>query len=241
MPPRHSRGDQATSSLCSLHHPGKPDRMNTSARGVEKSAHTKGGKGGSMRGRIALVTLCAVGVSGCVYASQTAMLTPVVSPAASIQADGLSVSLRVVDERPRREFGNRTFGGSGGEINPGQDVRAVLFDAVSDGLAHLGFAPTQDEAGSKRSLKIEIREIEYRLSQGFWTVGAYTNAAIKAIARRGGDLYENFYRADSEARAAAAPSAHKNEQYINVVVNDVLNQLFADQELFRFLAKRDYP
>jgi uncharacterized lipoprotein YajG len=145
----------------------------------------------------------------------------------------------VVDERPNTEFGHRGFGGSGGMVSPEQDVTVVFLDAVSDGLTHLGFVPTQDEAASDRSLKLEIREIEYKLVQGFWVVAAETNAAVKGIARRGGDSYENFYRADSAGRSAAAPSAKTNEKHINDVVNGVLNQLFADEELFGFLAKSE--
>lgn len=62
------------------------------------------------------------------------------------------------------------------------------------------------------------------------------NAAMKAIAAKPGGTYEKMYISDKERRVLFVPGAEKNQQDLNNGVSSVLSELFADSDLFQFLA-----
>jgi uncharacterized lipoprotein YajG len=182
-----------------------------------------------------LVGLLAVGTVGCVFFSQEVTLTPKVQTAAPVNGRGLAVRVHAVDERPKKDFGRRSNAADQfAAIRSEQDVASVVRDAVANGLTQLGFAPTQ-ESTAPRSLRIEIRDVAYSTSRG-WTLYVQTNAAVKAFADNGKAQYENFYRATVEDWPFWGATASYNEQQINLAVNAVLQQVFADRVLLEHLA-----
>ena len=65
-------------------------------------------------------------LSGCAYAKQQANLAPTVSVIESTQGQGMTVAVRVVDERPSKSLGNRgTAYGAAAEITSVQEVAVV--------------------------------------------------------------------------------------------------------------------
>ena len=183
-----------------------------------------------------LVLTIAIGC-GCAYTTQTATLRPDFTVAQATLGNGAEVLVSAVDERPQQEFGRRGTGMvRGAAIHSNQDIERVFSDAVSDGLTELGFRPVR-KGSAARSLKVEIRQIDYETSTGFWTGGVHTHAAIKVFARNGEERIERFYRSSEEDRVLFVPGAGSNEEMINAVVNEVLIQLFADYGLIELLAK----
>ena len=180
------------------------------------------------------ITLFALGA--CAFTPQRATLQPTLSiPQANI-GQGKAVSVQVVDERPSQSLGRR---GSvrGAEITTDQNIAELIVDSVRHGMTQVGFTPVPYDAAQARALRIEVRQLEYSTSTGFWTGGVHTNAALKATATNQGVTYENFYRAGSEQRVVAVPGASANEQLLNQALSSVLDKLFQDQALLSFLAK----
>ena len=189
---------------------------------------------------LGVLVLALIG-SGCAFTSQTAMLRPEFNIAQTTRGNGARVLVTVVDERSDQDFGRRGTGAlRGATVHADQDIGSVIREAVSKGLSQLQFRPVA-EGEVDRTLKIEVREIKYETSTGFFTGGIHTSAAIKALAERGGESLERFYRASDEVRVLFVPFAESNEEMLNTVVNDVLTQLFADYELIGFLAAGASP
>jgi uncharacterized lipoprotein YajG len=166
------------------------------------------------------------------------MLRPSFPVAQTTRGDGVKVLVTAVDERPDQDFGRRGTGMlRGAPIHSDQDLADVFRSALSNGLSQLGFQPVTDGSRLDRSIKVEIREIEYNTSMGFFTAGVHTNTAIKAMARNGDRTLERLYRSKEEERVLFVPFAESNERMLNDTVDEVLTKLFADYELIGLLAE----
>lgn len=171
---------------------------------------------------------------GCAFNPQTANIAPTVSVMGSSEGDGVSVAVRVVDERAKKSLGRRgTAYGAAAEITAAQDVATIVHDEIIAGLKKKGFV-AGPEGDTK--LTVEIRLLEYSTSAGFWTGGVQIQSALKAIATKDGKTYEKMYRVDREERVVVVPTAETNEKWINDALSEVLTQLLDDAGLTRFLA-----
>lgn len=182
-----------------------------------------------------LLAMFAIATSGCAFNAQTVKLDPQVSVAPSNEGAGKIVALRVVDERPNQSLGRRGTAAvaRGAEISSDRDVAAVVHEKVAEGLRAKGFEVGEE---TDTRLTLELRQLEYSTSTGFWTGGIHVNGAIKAEAQRPGDSFEQMYRTESERRAVVVPTAGKNEDDINLGLADMLRKLLDDVGLIRFLS-----
>ena len=181
---------------------------------------------------------CIFFVSACAFTPQKASLNPTIDLSESNIGNGKTVALKVIDERPEESLGHR---GSafmkGAEITTDQDVASVIYEEISEALQKQGFSTVPFDEKEKRSLKVEIRLIEYYTSTGFWTGGVHTKSALKAIARNGVDTYDKLYRVENEERVIFVPGAEHNEKIINTVIGDAIEEIFNDNQLLTLLAK----
>lgn len=183
------------------------------------------------------VVLGSLLLSGCAFSPQKANLQPVVNIAQGVEGQGISVAVQIVDERPSKSLGRRgTAYGAAAEITAGSDLEVVVRDKVTEGLVAHGFTVNSAGASDAR-LTVEIRLLEYSTSQGFWTGGVQIQGALKAVARKAGNDYEQMYRSNKEERVAVVPTAKTNEEWINAALGDVLSQLVSDQKLIEFLSR----
>jgi hypothetical protein len=60
---------------------------------------------------------------------------------------------------------------------------------------------------------------------------------MKATATREASSYDHLYRVDEEKRVMVVPGADSNAQMINATCSAVLQEMFNDVALFRFLAE----
>lgn len=188
--------------------------------------------------RVGLFFCAAIMLSACAYTPQQAVLRPQVTVAEEGVGTGVSVGVKVMDERPDKSLGHRGAAFmKGAKISTDQDVAGVVHEAIAEGLRKKGFNPLPFDDQQEKSLKIEIRLIEYSTSTGFWTGGIHTKAAMKAFAYSGGKTYENFYRTEDEERVVFVPDADANEKMLNQTISNVLDKLFQDQKLLVFLVK----
>ena len=183
------------------------------------------------------LALAALFATGCAYTPQQVRLAPASMIAPSDRGQGVAVSVKVIDERPSQSLGNRGDAyGKGAEIRTGDDLAALVAAELQRGLAAKNYAPS---ATSSTALNAEVRLLEYSTSTGFFTGGVHIRAAIKVRAYApGGKTYEKLYRSDREERVAVVPTAEKNEAWINRGLSEVIEQIFADDELLDLLAGR---
>lgn len=184
---------------------------------------------------ILLAAACAL-VSACAFSPQTADIAPTVNIVPSQVGDGVTVAVRVVDERPSKSLGRRgTAYGAAAEITAAQDLALVIQREVVKALEQKGFVTTDYSDGSDTRLTVEIRLLEYSTSQGFWTGGVHIQGTLKAVAAREGRYFDKIYRSSKEERVGVVPTAQTNEEWINSALGDVLQQMLDDDELIRFL------
>jgi len=186
---------------------------------------------------IALLTFCAL-FAGCAFNPQTANIAPTVAVMASSEGRGVTVGVRVVDERPSKSLGRRgTAYGAAAEITAAQDIATIVQKEIIEGLKKKGFSALDYSDSANPKLSVEVRLLEYSTSQGFWTSGVNIKAALKAIAVKSGKTYEKMYRTDKEERVVVVPTAETNEKWINDALTEVLRQLLDDHGLIAFLAE----
>ena len=190
---------------------------------------------------LASAAFVVVGIQGCTnIVPQQANLSPKVSVIASNEGRNIAVGVRVIDERASKDLGRHGFASTNtAEITATQDIVMVVQQQVLDGLRMKGFNPVKYGAPKEPQLTIEIRLLEYTTFQlNLWTGDIRVKGALKAVATRASSNYERMYRSENEKsiERAGLPSAEWNEQFINATLTDLLNDLFKDKDLFKFLA-----
>ena len=172
--------------------------------------------------------------SGCAFAPQTATLDPEVFVSASKIGEGKTIALRVLDERASEEIGRR--GIQMAKISIEQDLALLIEEKLTSGLQQKGFTVVEYDAAADRKLEVELRNLDYKTSMGFWTGGVHITGALKAEAVAGARQYSEFYRTENEKRVIVNPTKEGNEKMINQGLSDLLGELFKDRKLFEFLA-----
>jgi len=185
--------------------------------------------------KLLILALCAF-VSGCAFNPQKANVAPTVAVMASNEGKGVSVAVRVVDERPSKSLGRRgTAYGAAAEITSVQEISFIVQREIGDALKKKGYSVVNYGDTLNPRLSVEVRLLQYSTSQGFWTGGVQIQSALKANATNGLRTYEKMYRSEKEERVMVIPTAETNERWINDALSDVLNQLLNDSSLFSVL------
>ena len=187
-----------------------------------------------------LTTLIIVAVgfsSGCSSTPQMVVIKPEVDISESNVSNNIKVAVQVVDERPDESFGYRGWRGDGATIATDQDVAEIIRNVVIESLKKKGFIPFSSGEKCAKTLKIDIRQIRYEVSQGIWTCVIHTKAALKARATKNGEIYENFYRVENRKRSSFYPYGKEIDRHINDVSSQAIQKLFEDQTLMVFLAR----
>jgi uncharacterized lipoprotein YajG len=186
---------------------------------------------------LALSFVCLM-FTGCAFNAQKATFNPIVNVASSNAGKGSQVGLKVDDERPSSSLGHRGNAyGAAAEITTDQDLAALIREKVASGLTKEGYQVVNYLQSSGARLTLELRDLKYSTSTGFWTGGVDVDGAIKAIGSNGGDTYEKLYRTDKKSRVVVVPTAGTNEQWLNEALSDLLRQVFEDPELAALLSR----
>jgi hypothetical protein len=174
-------------------------------------------------------------LTGCAWTGQQVDLSPNIESKRGPVVNDRRVLIRVDDERPSRIFGHKAPAG-GGEITPVQDPVVVVHDAFARGLTQLGFVPTES-AEDAAQLEIELRAIDYKVMQGFWSGGLYVDVVLKAICRFGPMIrYDEVFKGHHEERVQIAQSKSSNEAFINDALSQAINAALWDEQLIQCLA-----
>ena len=79
-------------------------------------------------------------MTGCAFSPQKANLNPTIVSSPSSEGQGVTVAIRVVDERPSKSLGRRgTAYGAAAEITAGVDLEQLVSSKIGEALRTKGF------------------------------------------------------------------------------------------------------
>jgi uncharacterized lipoprotein YajG len=175
-------------------------------------------------------------LSGCAFNKQVVTLKPTVNVPQSAMGSGVTVALKVVDERANTSLGHRgTAYGAAAEITTTQDLAELVRDQIRKGLEQQGYSVVANGATADRQVSFELRDLTYSTSTGFWTGGIEVAGALKTVGRSGTANYEQLYRVDDKQRVVVVPTAETNAGWINTALSELLQKVFSDTALAQFL------
>jgi len=193
--------------------------------------------------KLTALLFTAVLMTSCALTPQSVVLEPTLDVAPSDLGKGHTVAVYVVDERVSTEIGRRGTGAMrGAAITATNDMVSVFRDAIVQNMEKLGFDVLaiqnfEETTNEPMVLRVDIRAVSYETSMGFWTGGVHVRGALKTTATDTQSLhtYEQLYRVDDEERVVVVPGADSNAQMINTAISALLQKLFDDVELIKFL------
>jgi uncharacterized lipoprotein YajG len=188
--------------------------------------------------RYSVALLVLLSLSGCAFTPQAVSIAPDVKISASKIGNGREVSLNVVDERPKKTLGTVGARGVGADISIEGDLVVAVQRALADGLARMDFKPGNAQLGNNVGIRVEIRNLDYVIIQGFWAGTLRVDAGLKAICIRNGlRPYERLYHGEFVESIQVVQGKVANERYINTALSDAVNGLLSDRELLDCLAE----
>jgi uncharacterized lipoprotein YajG len=185
-----------------------------------------------------VIAVVAVLAPACAYTPQAVVVKPEIQPALGSTVQGRIVYFTVVDERPRQTLGTRNVKGIGAELTVAGDLTNTVRTAVTDGLQRQGFVITSHRATEGHELRVEIRNLDYNVTQGFWAGTLRTECGLKVICIVGSARpYERLYRGEHMEKVQFIQGNQANERYINSAISRAINLLLQDSELIHCLAQ----
>lgn len=175
-------------------------------------------------------------LSGCAFTPQAVVITPEIETTSSTEGANRALALNVVDERPRQSLGTRGVRGVGADLTVQGDLRQVVEKAIQDGLTRKTFKVSGSDTDN-RLLRVEIRNLDYQVIQGFWAGTLKVDVSLKAVCQRGNARpYEQLHRGDISDAIGVVQGEASNNTYISKAVSQAVNSLLKDEQLMRCLA-----
>lgn len=188
--------------------------------------------------RIIWIASLAVFFSGCAFTPQAVIISPKVDVSASHVGADRTLGLTVVDERPRQTLGTRGVRGVGAELTIQGELQSIVQKALIEGLAKQRFKPLVGSSPEGRELRVEIRNLDYAVNQGFWAGTLRIDVGLKAICVRGTQRpYEQLHRGEVVKSVQTVQGSESNNAYISQAVSDAVNSLLKDQKLSSCLSQ----
>lgn len=177
-------------------------------------------------------------LSACAVTPQKVSIAPDVNVQASDAGNGQELLLTTVDERTSTAIGTRGISGFGAEITSETDVVTVVKQEIKNGLIAQNFKVLDFARDTNKELRVEIRNIEYKLTPGIFTGTLRAGTAIKGICLNNGQrTYEQLYRGGSEEQVLVAQFAEENAAHINKALSESISNLLKDTALISCLAE----
>ena len=192
-----------------------------------------------MKKSLIVLAVLAVLTQACALTPQAVTVKPEIQPTFGSTVQGQTVYLNVVDERPRQTLGTRSIKGMGAEITLAGDLANTVRTAIADGLQRQGFIITPNRPTDVRELRVEIRNLEYGVTQGFWAGTLRAECGLKAICIKGSSRhYEKLYRGEHIEKIQFVQGNQANERYINSALSQAITLLLQDSQLIHCLEQK---
>jgi len=191
-----------------------------------------------MSTRLVLIASIIFVAQGCVFTPQAVKVMPKIDVSPTMSGGGHPVTVKVVDERPRRTLGTRGASGYGADLTIEGDLVSIIRDAVVEGMQQHNFKPLTGSNPEGRELRVEIRNLDYDVTDEFWAYKIRVVYGLKAICIRDTSRpYEQHYHGEHVSRALMTKSAEQNNTYVSDAVSVAVNSLLRDEKLRSCLAK----
>lgn len=175
--------------------------------------------------------------SGCAFTPQAVVIQPKVEGPASNIGKNQDLPLTVVDERPRQTIGTRGARGVGAEMTIDGNISNIVRNALAEGLAQQKFKVTAPGVNAASELRVEIRNLDYGVTVGFWAGSLRVDVGLKAICSRGNARpYEMLHRGEHNESVQVVQPPEANNAYVSAAVSQAVNSLLKDEQLMKCLA-----
>lgn len=191
--------------------------------------------------RAVLLLTLSTAFAGCALSPQVIEVQPTVKVSAANIGHNQPVQVIAVDSRDQLAFGTR--GGVYKEtalVQPGNDVKSAVEDAVRQGLQTQGFNAF-NPGDTETSLEVRLEKLDYVPEAGSVVNEVTLNLVLLGEAQRGDSSYTGTYKSSVVHDVPLTPSAARNQAMINEILSQALNRMLADQKLLAFLAGNDQP
>lgn len=187
--------------------------------------------------RMFICSFLLIVVGGCAFTPHEVQMNAMAPRLASDIGAGITVGLRFVDDRESSTVGQRGAGMQGADVSASSLLSHVDVQSRQI-LADKGFTVTDYNNNEEADVKltISIRAFRFFIETGFWTGANNVDVIMKSEARKGMDDFENTYRFNNEERILVVPDGDGIDQMLNAALLDVLTQMAADRDLYKFLA-----
>ena len=186
---------------------------------------------------LALLTFC-VAVAGCKLHSETVRFSPELKPREADIGQGKPLGLSVADTRPEKQAG--IVGDPKIEaitVTAEEGSPSLVYQKTAEALTKLGFKVEPASDATDRSLRIEIRELQYESLKRPFKYDAKAKVLVGAIARSGAGRYERTYETEETGEYGTPPNQSTISKSINGLLSEAINDVLADQHLMDVLAK----
>lgn len=184
--------------------------------------------------------MCAVVAATLVGCAATPRNIRIDAPVAVSPADlgqNKVVWLQVADARTQKTLGViGDLQGQYAHVSVEDDPSGVLYQNISDGLRKLGFVVQPTPGPEERTLRVEVRTIEYEALKKAVTFDMRAKVVIAAVAEQGTTRYERLYEAGQNSTGPILPGPKENARVVNQTVAMVLGDMLADRQLVSLLA-----
>jgi uncharacterized lipoprotein YajG len=177
-------------------------------------------------------------VQGCAPKAQNIKLDPPIQVAPASVGQGKVVWVQVADARPRKTLGIvGDLDGRYAHVSVEDDFSTRVYQRVSSALRDLGFVAQPTPGPEERSLRVEVRDIQYQSTKKTLTFDTELSVAVAALARNGNDQYDRIYNAGERSTSPIMPGPEDNARAVNRAVGVTLEEMLSDGRLLGMLGK----
>ncbi|WP_079204562.1 YajG family lipoprotein [Pseudomonas sp. CC6-YY-74] len=187
--------------------------------------------------KITFIAALIITCSGCAFKPQAVQVSPDLKLNHVMEGQGSAINLLVVDERSSQSLGARGAG-AGAELTLQGNLEQIITSAIESGLKQQGFVtPAQPERTNTR-LRVEIRNLDYKVIAGVWSGTIRAESGLKAICKASSGVeYEKLYNGVFQEKGRQLIGSDvENNAFVSSAVSDATNRLLNDAELGRCLA-----
>lgn len=191
--------------------------------------------------RAALILTATTLFAGCALSPQMINVTPKADVEAANIGQNQPVQVIAVDSRDQSAFGTR--GGVYKEtalVQPANDVKAAIEDAVRKGLQTQGFNAFNPGADATR-LEVRLEQLDYVPEEGSVVNEVTLSLTLLAEATRGDVVHTGTYKSSVVHDLPLTPTADRNQAMVNEILSGAITRMLKDPEMQRFLAGNDSP
>lgn len=115
-------------------------------------------------------------------------------------------------------------------------VISTLERELTAGFEAKGFSVVTSSEAADSEVEARLRAFKFFLETGFFSGSENTSVAIGIEGKNQNKDYDRVYRSSSEHGTLLVPAAASIDEKLNAALSDVLNQIFSDEKLMKFLA-----